>query len=153
VALNGTSLGSVSGSGTLPMPMTFPVAANVLAQGTNTVQMTNPEPYPDAVLTDAYTMTYQHLYIADNNTLNLPVTPGQPVSVGGLTSSSVRLIDVTNPLSPRELLPTISTAGGGTFNVSVTPPAGTTRVYEFVDSGALAPTQVVADVPSTLKSA
>jgi len=152
VALNGTSLGSVSGTGTLPMPMTFPVAANALTQGTNTVQLTNPEPYNDAVLTDAYTVTYQHLYVADNNALNFPATPGTPVSVGGFTSGSVRLIDITNPLSPRELLPTIAPAGGGTFNISVTPPAGTTRLYAFVDSGALAPTQVVADVPSTLKS-
>jgi hypothetical protein len=147
-----TTLASITGSGNFPMGQTYPaLAPGALVQGTNIVQLTNPEPYNDAVLTDAFTLTYQHLFMADNDVLNFPASPGVAVSVGGFSSGNVRLIDISNPEAPRELFPTIVQTGG-TYTMTVTPPASTSRLYAFVDSGALTPKGFAVDTPSTLRS-
>jgi hypothetical protein len=150
VSLNGAALGQINGSGQVAMSGTLPVPAGVLVSGSNTIQFTDSVPN-DAVLTDAETLTYPHFYGADSNTLNLPVTPMQPLSIGGFTNGNVRVLDITDPSLPRELFPTIAQTGP-TYTISLTPPANTTRLYAFTDSAALSPAQIVQDTPSTLET-
>ena len=99
----------------------IPVGAGALAQGLNTVNLTDVST-SDAVVTDTLRLTYEHTFVADNNALNFPVTAGTPISVGGFTASNIRVIDVTTPGSPRELLGTVSGATP-TRSASLRPPA------------------------------
>jgi hypothetical protein len=151
VTLNGNTLGTMPGSGVGPMTAIFPVGAGIVTSGTNTVGLADAGA-ADFALVDALTLTYPHTYNLDStNNLTFSVTGGTPVSVGGFPTSSARLIDISNPASPKELLPTV-TQTGGTFTISVTPPLGSTKLYAFADSAPLSPLSVVADTPSTLMS-
>ncbi len=153
VSVNGSgTLGSITWSGMGAGSGDISIPANTLtANANNTVTLTEVGPGSDFVTTDAYRLTYKHSYLADSNALSFPVTGGQVVTVGGFTSNGIRLLDLSNPPSPRELFGTIATSGT-TFKISATVPQGATRLYAFADPAVLAPNQVVADVPSTLKT-
>ena len=148
-SLNGNPLGTLAGFGKQQMTATYNLAPGALNNGSNTVGFTDSETTADIVLTDAYTLTYQHLPNADLDKLSFPVTPGQPLSIDGFSSNRVRVLDITNPLLPRELFPTIQPTGPD-YTISLTPPGGSSRLYAFEDAQALPPKAVIQDVPSNL---
>jgi hypothetical protein len=146
VALNGNPLGPpVTGSGQNAMTATFNVPQNMLVAGVNTVAFTNSSAAGDAVLTDTYTLTYQHFFMADNDALDF-IPPNQSFRVGGF-STTARVVDISNPLNPTEL--TVSQSGN---TLGISPPANSTRMYAFTDAKVLAPKQVLLDSPSDLKA-
>jgi hypothetical protein len=152
VTLNGNGLGAVTGSGLTPISNTLPVGPGILVNGNNanTIGMSTVSP-GDRALTDQYTLTYRHFYLADNNVLDLPATPGTPLSFGGFSDGSIRVFDITTPNSARELTGTIG-GGGGNFIFGTTVPVGATRLYAITDATVMAPKSVVADVANTLAS-
>src|SRR5262249_45057254 len=110
VAVNGGAvLATMSGAGQAPM-VTSPdvnVAARPLTQGVNPVNLSK-QSSGASVSPDPSRITSQHQFVADSDALNSPVTAGTPISVGGFTASNVRVADISNPLSPREVLGTVS---------------------------------------------
>jgi peptidase C25-like protein len=152
VTLNGTSLGSVSWSGPSGSDLgggTLTVPAGLVTNGNNIVGLQTTSG-TDFVYTDFIRLTYRHLYTADNNALAFPASPGVAVTVGGFTNSDVRVIDATNPQSPREL--TGSVTGSGPYQVTLKPPAGATQLLAFAPSAIQTPVSVAADQASNLKS-
>lgn len=151
VKVNGTSVGTVNGNGSQLMSGgPFTVNAGTLVNGVNAVQFFS-SGLGDRSYTDTYTLTYPHTYMADANRLAFPVVAATPVTVGGFTSNAIRVIDVTNPASPKELFGTVS-GSGSDFRISVNPPAGTNRLYAFADSAALTADSAVLDNISDLKN-
>ena len=148
-----TDLGDMTWTGSGSGTGTFLVPAGAAASGTNTVTLTH-NANPDIGLIDTVQLTYPHLFMADNNTLDFTATAGQPVTVGGFTGADVRMIDISNPLSPRELTPSI-TPDGGQFKATLNPPTGTTRVLAFLSSGipVISAPKVLMDTPSNLHGA
>lgn len=150
VSLNGTALGSVTGTGQNPMSATFAVPGGLLVNGANTVLLTNTDP-ASTVLIDTFTLRYEHFFLADSNALAFTVSPSQTLSVGGFTPSSadVRVVDITNPIGVgvRELTPARSAD-----RIGIIVPNDAFRLYAFTDANVRAPKQVLYDTPSSLKT-
>lgn len=154
LVLNSTTLGDMTWNGSSASTQTFPVPAGTVVPGTNTLSISHTPDPTDASLIDTAVLSYPHLFIADNNNLAFDATAGQPVTVSGFTGADIRMIDISNPLSPRELTPSI-TPDGGQFKATLNPPTGTTKVLAFLSSGipVISAPKVLMDTPSNLAGA
>jgi hypothetical protein len=150
VKVNGFTVGNVTGSGGGEMDQTLPVPAADFVEGTNTVTIQSSGYSGDFDYTDRVTLSYPHQFLADANSLAFGVTGGQSVAVGGFTTSDIRVLDVTNPLSPRELTASI-TGSGSSWQATVKPPADATRLYAFTAATTAGPKAIQLDQASNLK--
>lgn len=167
VTLNGTGIGDMAWSGLQQagtQTLTFP--AGILVSGANTVTLTHPDPdTAEWSVIDKLELSYRRYSVADNDSLSLPVTPLTPVTVRGFSGLEIRMIDISNPLSPRELTPVVTedevckppncVPPGREFHATLVPPPGTTKVLAFLssDSWPQTPKDVLLDSPSNLHGA
>jgi hypothetical protein len=100
VSFNGNMLGTVS-FGPLEHPVrTFAVPIAQLQSGNNSLTFTRTSVGPpDVSLVDYIKLTYPHKFVADANSLKFNLRGSQTLQVDGFVSSSVRLIDYTDPLN------------------------------------------------------
>lgn len=117
VTLNGVVLGTVSFNGQERGKASFTIAQSQLREGVNSVQLIALGGSADISLVDTLKVSYTHTLTADSNQLRPAVKAGQPVTIGGFTSSDVRVMDVTDVNNPQELKGTI---GGAKNNASIT---------------------------------
>jgi hypothetical protein len=148
VTVNTTAVGSSSFRGQALNTASFPVPAGTLKDGDNAVTYAATAGDIDIQFVQALTLTYQHSYLADSDVLDLPVAPGRVVTVGGFTTKNIRVIDVSRPTRPRELVATRAGAAGN-FTASLAVPGGVKELYEFANYKALSPV-LVPNIPSTL---
>src|SRR5205085_5506231 len=80
----------------------------------------------DFSVVDYIRLTYSHTYTAEADALRFSASAGQPVSVAGFSRSDIRLVDITDPASPRELAGTVR-GQNGAFRISAVPQGGGTR--------------------------
>ncbi len=147
VTLNGVAVGTVSFNGQERGKASFPIAQSQLREGVNTVQLIAQGGSADISLMDTVRVSYTHTLTADSNQLRAVVKAGQPVTIGGFTSSDVRVMDVTDVSSPQELTGTI---GGSKSNSSITltpPGIGTRSLLAFTGARAMSAT-AKANAPS-----
>ena len=50
---------------------------------------------------------YQHLFVADGDALSLTAPPATPIAIAGFSSPDVRVMDVTDPTRPIELVTSV----------------------------------------------
>ena len=110
-------------------------------------------------LLDVVEVTYNRLYVAQGNMLQFTSgsTPGiLDMAVGGFTSSTVEVYDVTNPQAPLRVSPVSVVPAGPTFTVQFQTDAtgGERRFMAFVpgSEGAIALGAIVADQASDLRT-
>ena len=129
VALNGVVLGTLSFADLILGVATFP--ASSIIDGDNTVTLT-PTAGGDVSLIDHITLNYERTYTADGNTLEFSAPGSSQVVVSGFTTSSARMIDITNTISnsstPVEL--TVIAGGAGSF-AATTPGTGPHTILAF----------------------
>jgi len=96
-------------------------------------------------------ITYDHAYLADGDRLALTVPPQTTVSVGGFSSSDVRVVDVTDANAPIELVVGLSGGAGAAWSTTFNVPAGggAHTVLAFTNAVAMAPASVAANRPSS----
>jgi hypothetical protein len=137
VALNGVELGAISFNGQTRAVKSFAVDQSSLREGVNSVELVSVGGTGDFSLADSARMTYWHNYRADSNQLQLTVRGGEQVTLSGFSTPQVRVMDVTDPNSPQQLLPTAGAVklGSGSVTVNV-PGAGQRTLYAFADSQA-----------------
>ena len=148
VTLNGLGLGTCTLSGVQDAACAFP--ATGLVPGTNSVTLAARDA-TDYTATESISVSYAHLYVADGDTLAFTALDGSRVDIGGFTTGDVRVMDVTDPTHPVELITTVSgSAGAGAFHAVVDVPAGASSraLYAFTGANVLAPVSVQADAPS-----
>ncbi len=116
VQLNGAPVGSVNYFGMGNPVQIFSVPISQLLSGNNTVTLSSGA--GDANLIDYLRITYPHTFQADNDSLRFSLPGRQSVKVGGFTSSSVRLIDYTDPFAVKISRPAVEPSGGG-FAITV----------------------------------
>src|SRR5262249_26989209 len=63
-------------------------------------------------------VTYWHSFAADTNQLNLAANGGQEISISGFATSDIRVVDVSDPYTPQDLIGVVS-GGKGNFNERV----------------------------------
>ena len=106
----------------------------------------------DISLVDYVRLTYGHTYTAEADALRFTAQPYQPVTIDGFSRGDIRLVDVTDPSAPRELLGTIR-AQGGRFRISAVPQgSGTRTLLAFTGATIEAPDRVQANTPSSWSS-
>jgi hypothetical protein len=118
-------------------------------EGANDVLLVGQGDSPDESLVASVEVDYQHLFVADGNALSLTAPPATPIAITGFSSSDVRVMDVTDPAHPIELVTSVVAAGSG-YTVTVNTPGETSwpALYAFTPAAVLAPASVAASRPS-----
>jgi hypothetical protein len=94
----------------------------VLREGENVVTLQSVNGPSDVSLVDSIRISYQHSYVADNDSLTFPARPGESVNVTGFSSKDVRVFDVTDERSVEELTVSVDQTRNG-YEATVTVPA------------------------------
>ncbi len=148
VSSGGNALGSCDLSGQEATTCTFPLPAVV--EGANAINLVSTGAAPDISLVASASIVYDHALLADGDQLAFTVPAGARVTLGGFSSSDVRVVDVTAPATPIEL-GTFPSANGGTFSASFDTPGGELArvLWAFTDAKVGPPDAVAASRPSS----
>jgi peptidase C25-like protein len=147
VTFNGTEVGTVNFNGQQRGKASFPISQTQLLAGVNSVQLIALGGSTDISLVDTLRVTYAHTLTADSNQLRAGVRGGQPATIGGFTSSDIRVMDVTDQNNPQELTGTIL-GSKNNARISLTPPGvGTRLLLAFTGARAMS-AAAKANIPS-----
>ncbi|CAN5216590.1 hypothetical protein BH20ACI2_BH20ACI2_05340 [soil metagenome] len=147
-SVNGNALGIITGTSLNSYSMTVQVPTSSLVEGNNTLNLASIGS-GDFSLFDAVTVVYKRKYVANQNVLSFS-TPGyRRADLQGFSSTNVRVFDITFDGHPQQIKNASVVQDGASFTAKL--PAARAAVYYAVeDSALLAPTEVVANNPSTL---
>jgi len=93
--------------------VSFSFPQTSLINGANSLTMTALGGDNDVSALTSVTLTYQHLLKADGGLLEVTVPGARQLTVDGFTNSSIRALDITDPLQPRGLEVAVAPSGGG----------------------------------------
>jgi hypothetical protein len=151
LTINGIDLGDVLYKGQQEGRAKIFVSQEMLREGSNQVTLAALGGPGDVSLANYLRVTYQHSYTADSNTLRLSAAGGQDVTVDGFTSNRIRVIDVSAPDAPQELVGTIK-KGAASFAVAVRVPGSSQKtLWAFADDRASRVAGLAANQPSSLR--
>lgn len=154
VAINGNSLGEVSFTGATLAKLRATIASDALVEGANTITMTAVGDGVDVSLVEAARITYFHQPLADDNLVRASVAAagqGGAITLTGFTSPDVRVVDVTSPAQPVELVGTVVPAPSG-HAVAFRSLPGVRTVLAFAGSRVRRPDSIVVNQPSTWRT-
>jgi hypothetical protein len=150
VTWNGAVLGNITFKGQVLAAATFPLSAGTVKEGDNAVALSATGGEIDFGFAHFFELSYQHTFAADGDVLSFSAPAGRTTTVGGFSTKNIRLIDITRPDRPRELVPT---RGGtaGNYTATFKTPLPTKSLYALANFKALAP-QLELNNPSTLNA-
>ncbi len=147
VWVNGTSLGTTRFLGLQAHEAVFAIPDGLLDTN-NSLRVAPTEPSDSMFYLDAADVTYMRGYNTTSETLRFRAAQTASVEIGGLTSSSTRFFDVTDPRQPAELVDAV--IGGSGARLAIEPSVD----YLAVAPGeVLRPSSTWADVASDLRNA
>ena len=121
IQLNGQEMGQLEFQGQAQGVSIFQIGPALLSEGLNQVTLVARGGQSDVSLVDYIRLTYQHAFTADQDRLKFTASGGQEVTINGFTSKSVRVFDVTDPLTTEEIFGDQHKDESG-FAVSLIPP-------------------------------
>ena len=147
ISLDGQPVGVCAFAG--QASQTCAISPVSVSEGANDVVLVGQGDSPDQSLVASVEIDYAHLFVADGNALSLTAPPATPISIAGFSSSDVRVMDVSDPTSPIELVTSV-VAAGSSYTVTVNTPGETSwpALYAFTGAAVLAPSSVAASRPS-----
>ncbi len=152
VQLNGADIGTFSFNEQAEAVARLNVAQSLLREGANQVTLTAQDGESDFSFVDYIRISYWHSFTADDDRLRLTAQGKQKVTIGGFTSNSIKVMDVTDPNSVQELRTEIAQQGSN-FAVSATPIGnGQRTLLAFANAQANSPAAISLDYPSSLRS-
>lgn len=119
VKFNGSILGTIDSVGFAYRTAQFTVNLSQLQTGNNTVSFQSIGGTGDISLLDYIRIAYPRKYKAVSNNLDFSVNSGAVARIEGFTAANVRLMDITNPLSPVELNLAAESDGQGGFRLNL----------------------------------
>ena len=152
VRLNGNDAGSLVFSGQQLLEQTLVVPHQWLREGANEVALVARGTGEDVSLVDFVRVTYAHRYALDGGALRFTAAAGTQVTLHGLAGQTLRVVDVSDPERPDELLPTFEDRDGVT-TASISVPRGgagsaSATLYAFLPANAALPDAIVPNQPS-----
>jgi hypothetical protein len=112
--VNGFTLEGAIGSGSVPFLLVASLPVTILQEGNNTLTL-NTGSAGDFVLFDSFSVTHPRKYVADQNRVAF-YTPGyRNVSLGGFTSSNIRVFDITRDGTRSGYQPSDRAAGSNAY--------------------------------------
>jgi hypothetical protein len=152
VLLNGVELGVVSFNGQDQGLGKFTVSQSMLKEGDNRVSLRALRGSTDVNLGVYTRVTYWHSYKADNGSLRFTANAKEEVSIEGFNSEDVRVVDVTNPNTPLEVVGSVNPQENGSFSLSlVAPGSGKRTLIAFSSESVKRPAAIRPDQPSELR--
>jgi MYXO-CTERM domain-containing protein len=147
IGLNGQALGTCAFVGQVLQTCAFSPSA--VLEGVNQITLVGNGDAPDDSLLAAVEIDYPHLLMADGDRLDLTAPPATRLALGGFSSPDVRVVDVTDPDSPVELVTGVS-FDGAAYLISVSTPGDTEphALSAFTDAQIGAPVSVTPSRPS-----
>jgi hypothetical protein len=148
VTLNGAYVGDVVYGGQIAGRATITLTQGQLVEGENQITLMSVGGASDVSLADYVRISYQHRYRPEGEKLSFTATGNQVVSVYGFSNSQIRVIDVTDAASPREIEGAIEQAGGEYGMNMRLPSGGERRLIAFTEGQAAEPVAVAPNKPS-----
>jgi hypothetical protein len=148
VEINGVTLGEVNFNLQNQGLARFNFPLSALKDGANSVRLTPVGGSADISLIDYLRLTYQHLFIADNNQLKLSAAGKQTVSIDGFTSSSIRVFDVTDANATQEITGSLKQTPQGYAISFTTPGSGERKIMAMTSAVAKHPANLKLNQPS-----
>jgi hypothetical protein len=147
---NGTGVGEIAWQGDGAATVAVSLPAGLLIDGANQIEVVALEAAQGFWL-DSFDLTYAHRYRASGNRLALSAAAGEPIAIGGFSSSNVVVYDLAQPLAPRPLAGLApQLLADGTWGVSFAAP--TAGPYLAVTGNAVGSTSVRASAPAELRA-
>lgn len=112
VTLNGASVGTVVWQDQGTGVGSFTLASSWVRAGQNQVELTAQGGPRDISVVDTLRLTYGHLYTANQDALQWSGTEGQQVTVDGFRQAGIRVMDITQPDTVREVGGVVTAQGG-----------------------------------------
>ncbi|MEK6303498.1 MAG: C25 family cysteine peptidase [Acidobacteriota bacterium] len=148
--LNGSDVGQLAFQGQAHEVSTFQIASSLLTEGINQISLVARGGPSDVSLVDYVRLTYQHSFTIDDDRLKFSAPAGQPVTIRGFTSESIRILDVTDPSAVREISGYLHKDESG-LAVSLTAPGkGLRSLLALTDDKVSRVPGIALDYPSTL---
>ncbi|HKQ08912.1 MAG TPA: C25 family cysteine peptidase [Blastocatellia bacterium] len=149
ILLNGVAVGEATFDGQSATTVRMPLAAGLLKEGANVVNLTAHGDPSDLSLVDYIRVTYPHTYTADNNSLRLTVAGNQPLMIDGFSSSAIRVFDVTSIAAPQEIIGTTRATQAGYGVWAMATGSGPRRLLVMTDDQAQRAAAITANLPSS----
>ena len=134
VLLNGVKIGTVSFNGRTHRVSRFTVPKGLLVEGDNVITFESLGGSLDISLLDYVRLTYPHDYTSADNSLSFTASGNRTVTVGGFSSSAVRVVDVTDPAAPTELKVTVTPRGAEFAATFSSPGSGERSLFAFAST-------------------
>ena len=155
VLFNGVEVGTMRFTGLQKAAQKFVIQPGNIHEGVNQIQLIGPPGTSDLSMVEYVQLNYFHTNTADNNSLRMPATGQQQVTIDGFTGSSIRVMDVTDASSPVELKTTVNGAASKTssaYSVTVVATSsGARTLLAFASDQQKRPAAVVANQPSSYR--
>ena len=122
-----------------------------LIDGVNTITITCQSP-TDSIAFDWFDITYERQFIAESDALQFAHEDGYLYQVGGFTTDSLAVFDITDPAAVRPVA-NWQTAGAGPYTLTLQPvdAAGDDRTYlALSEANIQTPTRIVGNTVSDL---
>ena len=150
VSLNGRNAGDVAFSG-MERPVTrFDIAADLLAEGDNTISLVAQNGDADVSAVVSVAITYAHSFDADDDRLLAVVDGGAETSIAGFTANDVQIVDITDERSPIRIAPVRVDHGTATF---AAPGSGPRTILAMASSKLAHAASIVRNEPAALHAA
>jgi len=153
VQLNGTMIGTFSFDGFTRGIGRFNVSPTLLREGDNTITLSTTGGADDFSSVTSVSITYSHTFAPDNDSLFFSVASGNSVTLSGFTTTAVRMFDITDPATPRELATTVQTSGGVIAATATLAGTGTRQLLAVTNEKLLHPRAITANTPSNIHAA
>ncbi|HYG80063.1 MAG TPA: C25 family cysteine peptidase [Pyrinomonadaceae bacterium] len=153
VLVNGTTVGTINYEGMESPTARLTIPGWVLREGNNNVKLVTQNGETDTSLVDTVRLVYQHFYKAHSNRLSFTAKGSQTIRAEGFTSANVRVLDVTNPGQPEEILPQVALQGS-LYSATFKAGAGEARSFlAFTGDLSESPAETKANRPSKWSTA
>ncbi len=154
VSLNGRVLGTIGFAELGHATGRYLIPPSQLVSGSNSVELVSVGQGYDVSLVDTIRLTYAHTSNADGHAIAARVSstrtsPGR--TIGGFSSAEIRVLDMTEPAAPIELVGTVGRTASG-YAVSVATPVGLRTIYAFDPSAVLQPDSISVNRPSNWRA-
>ncbi len=150
IVVNGTEIGSISGTGKVGMSRHFDIPTSVLREGTNSFQLTTVGGSSDYSVLDLLQVNYSRAYLAKQNQLSFYVPNYKASYLDGFTSANIRVFDISNSNQPSIVSNlTIEPNNAGGYRVYLPSNRGTS-LFAVEDSAIMSADSITNNVPSSL---
>ncbi len=118
--LNDHEVGTLTVSGRTPAIGEFTLPQSRLRPGANIVTLSGTGAERDVSVVKSVQLKYWRTYTAEDDILRCTVPDGQPVSLSGFTTDTIRVFDITDPETAHELIGPV-TAEHDRYRITVDP--------------------------------